>query len=58
MYSKDKKDVYMLSVCVEEGETEVMRGGKPKYIPNVVHIYDNSMRGIDRSDQMLTSYST
>ena len=57
-HCKDKKDVYMLSICVEEGETEVMRGGKPKHIPNVVHIYDNSMGGIDRSDQMLTSYST
>ena len=53
---KDKEDVYMLSTCVEEGETEVMRAGKPKHIPNVVHIYNNSMGSVDRNDQMLTSY--
>ena len=48
----------MLSSCVEEGEIEVMRAGKPKQIPDVVHIYNNSMGGVDRADQMLTSYST
>ena len=48
----------MLSSCVEEGDIEVMRAGKPKQIPDVVHIYNNSMGGVDLADQMLTSYST
>ena len=55
---KDKKDVYMLSSCTEEGEIEVMRAGKPKQIPNVVHIYNNIMGGVDRANEMLTFYST
>ena len=35
-----------------------MRAGKPKQIPNVAHIYNNSMGGVDCANQMLTSYST
>ena len=55
---KHKKDVYMLSSCTEEGEIELMRAAKPKQIPNVVHIYNNSMGGVDRANQVLTFYST
>ena len=53
---KDKKDVYMMSSCITNDTVNVMRAGKPKDIPLVVHMYNQSMGGVDRSDQMLTTY--
>ena len=34
----------------------VIRAGKPKDIPIVVDVYNRSMGGVDKSDQMMTSY--
>ena len=53
---KDKKDVYMMSSCITNDTVNVTRAGKPKDIPLVVHMYNQSMGGVDRSDQMLTTY--
>ena len=57
-YLKDKKNVYILSTCVEDGEVKVLKARKPKIIPNFVHVYNNSISGIGCSNQMLASYAT
>ena len=35
---------------------QVRRAGQPKDIPKVIDTYNKNMGGVDRSDQMLTSY--
>ena len=54
----DKKDVHMLSTCVPNIIVTVKRAGNEKIIPHVIHEYNRSMRGIDRADQMLTTYKS
>ena len=53
---RDKKDVSMMSTCVNDGNVIVKRAGKDKEIPRVVDFYNQHMGGVDKSDQMLTSY--
>ena len=36
----------MPSTCVEERDVGVTIVGKPKYIPTVVHVNDNSIRDV------------
>ena len=45
-----------MSTCVEDGILQVRRAGQPKDIPKVIDTYNKNMGGVDRSDQMLTSY--
>ena len=55
---KDKRDVCVISSAhVPTMMNSVNRHGKSKRKPNVVHIYNNHMSGIDRSDQMLPYHS-
>ena len=55
---KDKRDVCVISNAhVPTIMDSVNRHGKSKRKPNVVHIYNNHMSGIDRSDQMLPYHS-
>ena len=51
-----KKDVFMISVCVNDGTVTLKRAGKDKEIPCVVNFYNQYIGGVDKSDQMLTSY--
>ena len=53
---RDKKDVTLMSTCVNDGMITVTRAGKEKEIPCVVNFYNNNTGGVDKSDQMLTSY--
>ena len=53
---RDKKDVSMMSTCVNDGTVTVKRAGKDKEIPCVADFYNQHMGGVDKSDQMLTSY--
>ena len=53
---KDKKDVFAMSTCVEDGILQVRGAGQPKGISKVIDTYNKNMGGVDRSDQMLTSY--
>ena len=54
---KDKKDINLISTFIDENTwVKVTRAGKDKEIPLAVHIYNNGMGGVDRSDQMLSSY--
>ena len=55
---KDKRDVFMLTTCIADGETNLRRRGVETAVPNVVHTYNKLMGGVDRSDQMTTSYPT
>ena len=53
---RDKKDVFMISVCVNDGTVTLKRAGKDKEIPCVVNFYNQYIGGVDKSEQMLTSY--
>ena len=53
---KDKKDVYTISTCTIDGAKNVLRAGKEKLVPLVIDDYNQNMGGVDRSDQMMTSY--
>ena len=53
---RDKKDVTLLSSCVNDSTINVTRAGKEKTIPLVVNFCNANMGGVDKSDQMLTSY--
>ena len=55
---KDKRDVCVISNAhVPIVMDSVNRHGKSKRKPNVVHIYNNHMLEIDRSDQLLSYHS-
>ena len=55
---RDKKDVHMLSTCVQNDTITVNRAGREKNIPLVIHEYNRKIGGVDRSDQMLTTYES
>ena len=56
---RDKRDVHVISNAhVPTMIDSVNRCGKSKRKPNAVDIYNAHMSGIDRSDQMLSYYST
>ncbi|XP_065652095.1 piggyBac transposable element-derived protein 4-like [Hydra vulgaris] len=55
---KDKRDVFMMSTCIPDTEKIVVRRGIQAKIPTVIHEYNQLMVGVDRSDQMMTSYPT
>ena len=52
---KDKKDVFMITICIPDSETVVQRRGVVTTLPAVIHTYHNMMGGVDRNDQMTTS---
>ena len=52
---RDKIDVSMMSTCANDGIVIVKRAGRGKEIPRV-DFYNQHMGGVDKSDQMLTSY--
>ena len=55
---KDKRDVSMITnAFVPEFVESTNRHGKSKQKPNAVHVYNQNMSGIDRSDQMLSYHS-
>ena len=55
---KDKRDVRVISnTHVPIVMDTVNKYGKSKRKPNVAHIYNNHMSGIDQSDQMLPYHS-
>ena len=56
MQWKDKRDVHMLMFCVPDDDVVVKRHGKDKVVPLVVNTYNDSMGGVDQSDQMMSSY--
>ena len=53
---RDKKDVSMMSTCVNDGTVIVKRAGKDKVILHVADILNQHVGGVDKSDLMLTSY--
>ena len=55
MQWKDKRDVRMLTSCVPDEDVVVKGHGKNKLVPLVVNIYNESMGGVKRSDQMMSS---
>ena len=56
MLWKDKRDVRMLTSSVPDENVVVKRRGKDKVVPLVVNTYNDSMGGVDRSDQMMSLY--
>lgn len=56
---KDKRDVLSISnMHVVEMVEVANRNGKISMKPNIIRDYNNGMSGIDRSDQMLSYYSS
>ena len=45
-----------MSTCVNDGTVNVMRAGNEKVIHSVVNFSNCNIGGVDKSDQMLTSY--
>ena len=55
---KDKRGVYVISNAhVPALMDSVNRHGKSKWKPSIIHIYNNHMLGISRSNQMLSYHS-
>ena len=55
---KDKKRVHMLTSYIPDEHVIVRRRGKNKNGPMVFHTCNYLMGGVDRSDQILSSYLT
>ena len=53
---KDKRDVYMMNTCISDNISNVKRKGKVEQVPEIIEAYNGKMGGVDKSDQMLTSY--
>ena len=53
---KDKCNVYMMSACISDNISNVTRTGKFQQVLEVIETYNIAMGGIDKSNQMLTSY--
>ena len=45
-----------MSTPVNDGVINVVRAGKPNEIPAVISVYTCNMEGVDKSEQMMTSY--
>ena len=56
MQWKDKNDVRTLTSCVPDEDVVVKRCGKDKVVLFIVNTYNDWMGGVDRSDQMMSSY--
>lgn len=46
----------MMTTCIPDDLADVTRRGSSKQVPLVIEIYNNKMGGVDKSDQMLTTY--
>ena len=44
---KNKKDVYMMSMCIEDNAKKVEGAGEPTKISLVADTYNQSMGGVD-----------
>lgn len=53
---KSKRDVRMLTFYIPDKDIIMKRQGKEKAVPLVIDTYNNGMVGVDRSDQMMSSY--
>ena len=53
---KDKRDVYMISTCIADNISNAKRKGKVDRVPEIIETYNSKMRGVYKSDRMLTSY--
>ena len=56
MQWKDKNYVRTLTSCVPDEDVVVKRCGKDKVVLFIVNTYNDWMGGVDRSDQMMSSY--
>ena len=55
---KDKRDVFMITTCIPDSKSVVQRQGVKTTLPTVIHTYNNMMGGVERHNQMTTSYPT
>ena len=55
---KDKGDVFMITTCIPDCKAVVQKRVVETTLPTVIHIYNNMMGSVDRSDQMIISYPT